>query len=85
MPPAKSLFFSFAACMRNWPAFGAFGGTALTLGLVVPGLLLAIPAMLLPVLAGVLSIILGAALMFVLAPVLMTSIYVGYRDIFLNE
>ena len=85
VPPAKSLFFSFAACMRNWPAFGAFGGTALTLGLVVPGLLLAIPAMLLPVLAGVLSIILGAALMFVLAPVLMTSIYVGYRDIFLNE
>ena len=45
---------------------------------------IAVPdALILPVLAGVLSIVLGAAMMFVLAPVLMTSIYVGYRDIFL--
>lgn len=85
VPPVKSLFFSFAACMRNWPAFGGFGAAALAIGLLLPGLLLAIPAMILPVLAGVMSIFLGLAMMFILAPILMTSVYVGYRDIFLNE
>lgn len=85
VPPKKSLFFSFAACMRNWSAFGAFGAAALAIGLILPGIILAVPAMVLPVLAGALSLVLGLAMMFVLAPVLMTSIYVGYRDIFLHE
>lgn len=78
----KSAFFSFVAAWRNWRAFAVYA-------LAVGGLMMLVPATLL-VLAGLfsnqavelLAVLLRAALVFVLAPTLVASIYLSYRDVF---
>lgn len=82
--PAKSMFFSFVACMRNWVAFGAFILAALFIGMFLPGMLIGVLAMALPFAAGLLSMLMGLLMMFFVAPVLMTSVYIGYREIFIH-
>ncbi len=83
--PAKSMFFSIVACLRNWVAFSAFVLAALFVGMFLPGMIAGMLAMVLPVAAGVFSMVVGLLMMFVLAPILMTSVYIGYREIFIHH
>ncbi|MGL4409701.1 MAG: BPSS1780 family membrane protein [Zoogloea sp.] len=82
--PIKSLFFSLVACVRNWLPLAAFFGVATFAGMVMPAIVFGLLVWLMPFAAGFFSALLGLLIMFLLAPVLMTSIYVGYRDIFIN-
>ncbi|MDX9706711.1 MAG: BPSS1780 family membrane protein [Azospira sp.] len=76
----KALFFSFAACLRNWPAFLAYGACVTVFCALLPGILL-----------GFLFAALGAPglvtlfvmpLLLMLGPTLVASGYVSYRDVF---
>ena len=84
--PAKSLFFSFVACLLNWRAFLLYVGIGILLMVVLINIIIIValsmagaearanPAGLVPVLAP-------ALLLFTL-PVMMTSAYASYRDVF---
>jgi nicotinate-nucleotide adenylyltransferase len=78
----KSLFFSFVASWRNWRAFAVYGLTLAVVGAVLPGLILIIAGLISQALLDILSIALRMVLIFVLAPVLMASVYLSYRDVF---
>lgn len=85
VPAIKSLFFSLAACLRNWPAFTVYGLAAAALAVVVPGLLMAVLLMVIPDGAPVLFTALRMAFLILLAPALMAGAYLGYRDIFRHD
>jgi len=86
MPPLKALFYSFFACLLNWRAFLAYVLAGSLLAFIATNLIFALalalagpemranPAQLLPVIAP--SLILMAM------PVIMTSTYASYRDVF---
>ena len=79
---AKSLFFSFMACVLNWRAFLAYGAVTILMTVVAPSLAL---SALLVVAGGGQAAHLGAlvyALFLVMLPTLVASFYVSYRDIF---
>ena len=79
LPAAKSLFFSFVACWRNWRAFLVYGlGTAF---LTVPPLV--VIALLGPGGPGV-ALLLFVPALFFLAPVFFGSFYASYRDVFVS-
>lgn len=78
----KALFFSMIAVWRNWRAFLIYGATVALIGVVLPGVLLLVSSLLSKQLTEMLSIALRMVLFLVLAPVLMTSIYQSYRDVF---
>ncbi|HEY6898692.1 MAG TPA: BPSS1780 family membrane protein [Rhodocyclaceae bacterium] len=82
----KSLFFSLIAVQRNWRPFAAYG---LTLGAgvaLLASLVLGISELFgSNILAGILFLLLGLFMSFVLTPVLMASVYLGYRDVFAVE
>ena len=78
----KSLFFSFVASWRNWRAFAMYGLTLAVVGAVLPGLILIVAGLLSQVLLDILSLALRMLLIFVLAPVLVASVYLSYRDVF---
>ena len=78
----KSLFFSFVASWRNWRAFAMYGLTLALVGAVLPGLILIVAGLLSQVLLDILSLALRMLLIFVLAPVLVASVYLSYRDVF---
>ena len=82
MPPAKSLFFSLVAAMRNWQAFVVYGITVMAIGVVVPGLILFLAAAASPDLFTIMAAAMRMVLFLVLVPVLMASVYLSYRDIF---
>ncbi len=82
VPAAKSLFFSFVAAWRNWRAFLAYGLAATLIGVFLPGLLLIVASLLSQTLGEVFSMALRMLLVLVLAPVLMASVYLSYRDVF---
>jgi hypothetical protein len=78
----KSLFFSFVASWRNWRAFTAVrpGAGAGRRGAAGPD-----PDHRRPDLAGslvILSVALRMLLIFVLAPTMVASVYLSYRDVF---
>jgi hypothetical protein len=75
---AKSLFFSFAACLINWRAFLVYG--ALTL--LAPALVLLVLAQALG--AAALRALALPLMIFVL-PTLLASFYASYRDVFAPE
>jgi hypothetical protein len=78
----KSLFFSLVACWRNWRAFTVYG-LALGMGFVlIPGLVLALAGMISQMLFEAVSIAFRMLLILVVAPVLMTSVFLSYRDVF---
>lgn len=84
LPPAKALFFSFVACLRNWRAFLVYSlaiGVVATLG---PGVVLGILAALLPSGAALLTVLMTVLIILVLAPTLFASFYVSYRDVFVT-
>jgi hypothetical protein len=79
---AKSLFFSFVASWRNWRAFAMYGLVLALVGALVPGLILIVAGLLSQVLLNILSVALRMLLIFVLAPTMVASIYLSYRDVF---
>lgn len=82
VPALKSVFFSLVASLRNWRAFVVYALAAAAAGIVVPGLILIVAGSISPILLNVLSVALRMLLVFVMAPVLMASVYLSYRDVF---
>lgn len=80
--PLKSVFFSFVAAWRNWRAFAVYGLSVSLVAIVLPGLLLIAAGAISGVLVNVLAIALKMALIFVVAPTLMASVYISYQDVF---
>lgn len=82
VPAAQSLFYSFVASVRNWRALAVY---LLAVGLVavgVPGVVLVLAGLLSTAAAEVAQVVVRMMMVFLLAPVLTASAYVGYRDIF---
>ncbi len=79
---AKSLFFSFVASWRNWRAFAAYGIALILVGAVIPGVILIIAGQISQSLLTVLNTALRMLLIFVLAPTMVASVYLSYRDVF---
>lgn len=78
----KALFFSFVACFRNWKPFLAYGACVTVFGALLPGLLLGLLTAAFPAAAGFLSALFIVPLLLILAPVLIASFYVSYREVF---
>ena len=79
---AKSLFFSFVACLINWRAFLAYGAVTAVLTLVIPFIVLTLA---LAVSSGAVKLpLMGLVfpLLLVLLPTLFASFYASYRDVF---
>lgn len=83
--PTKAVFFSFVASWRNWRAFATYGLAAGLIAMVVPGILLITASAISEVLFNALSIALKMVLIFVVAPVMMVSVFVSYQDVFHGE
>lgn len=82
VPAAKSLFFSFVAAARNWRALAGYLAAVLLVSVALPGLVIVVTGLLPEFVAKVAQIVVRMLMLFVLAPVLTASLYVGYRDIF---
>ena len=82
--PAKALFFSFFASMRNWRAFLAYGASLVVFAGLVPGLLLGLLSSLVPDSGSFFAALLSVPLLLVLAPTLFASFYVSYREVFVG-
>lgn len=85
VPAAKSVFFSFVASWRNWRALTVYGLAVALVAVILPGLLIVLVAPISKAAAGGLLVAVRALMMFLLAPVLTCSIYIGYRDVFHGE
>lgn len=82
VPAAKALFFSFVAAARNWRALAGYLAAVVLASVALPALVLAILGVLPEFVAKVAQIVVRMLMLFVLAPVLTASLYIGYRDIF---
>ncbi len=78
----KSLFFSFVASWRNWRCFAMYGLALALVGAVLPGLILIVAGAISQSLLSILSVALRMLLIFVLAPTMVASVYLSYRDVF---
>ncbi|MCP5267504.1 MAG: hypothetical protein H6943_00555 [Zoogloeaceae bacterium] len=78
----KALFFSLMACLRNWKPFLAYGICIMTFGGLLPGLVLGLLVSAIPEAASVATTLFTLPLVFVLAPTLIASFYVSYREVF---
>lgn len=85
MPAGKALFFSLLASWHNWRAFLVYGLAVALVAGVVPGALLIFASMLGQPVLNVVSLLLRLVLIFGLAPVLVCSSYVSWRDVFAPE
>jgi hypothetical protein len=83
--PMKSVFFSFVACWRNWRAFVVYGFAASIFAVIVPGLLLVTAGAISEALTNALSIAIKMVMLFVMAPIMMASVFVSYQDVFHGE
>ncbi len=83
--PLKSVFFSFVASWRNWRAFAVYGLAASVVAVAIPGALLIAANALSEALGHGLSIAVRMLLIFVMAPVMMASVFVSYQDVFHGE
>ncbi len=84
LPPGKSLFFSFVACMRNWRAFVAYCVTIMVFGAVIPGLAVGLLSSWFSDGGEMFSVTLTLMIVFILLPTLYASFYVSYRDVFVT-
>ncbi len=82
VPALKAVFFSFVASWRNWRAFAMYGLAVLIIGVFLPGLILVVSSLISSSLVTVISTVLRMLLMFILAPSLVASVYLSYRDVF---
>ena len=78
----KALFFSLFACLRNWRAFLAYATCGLLFGGILPGILIGMLVAVAPGAAGIAPTLYMLPLIFVLAPTMIASFYVSYRDVF---
>ncbi|NJD34571.1 MAG: hypothetical protein FIA96_07015 [Betaproteobacteria bacterium] len=78
----KSLFFSFVASWRNWRAFAMYGLALVLVGAVLPGMILIVAGMISESLQGILAVAVRMLLIFILAPIMVASVYLSYRDVF---
>lgn len=78
LPAAKSMFFSFYACVQNWRPLVAFGIALLLMLGILPNLLIGIAAVISPLLSTLLTLVLPL----VLLPVTFASFYANARDVF---
>jgi hypothetical protein len=83
--PMKSVFFSFVASWRNWRAFVVYGVAAGIFAVAVPGIVLIAANAIDQSLAHALSIAIRMLLIFVVAPVMMASVFISYQDVFHGE
>jgi hypothetical protein len=83
--PTKAVFFSFVASWRNWRAFAVYSLAAGLAAVAVPGLILVAASAISEVLVNALSIAVKMALIFVVAPVMMVSVFISYQDVFHGE
>jgi len=77
--PAKSLFFSFFACLMNWRAFLAYGAISALLAVALPFAVLSV-VLLASLKVAAMSLVFP--LLIVLLPTLFASFYASYRDVF---
>ena len=84
LSPAKAMFFSFVACLRNWRPFLVYSLAIGVVATLVPGIVLGILAALLPSGASLVLVLMMVLLILVLAPTLFASFYVSYRDVFVS-
>ncbi|MBK8580057.1 MAG: hypothetical protein IPN78_18185 [Candidatus Accumulibacter sp.] len=84
LSPAKALFFSFVACLRNWRPFLVYSLAIGVVATLVPGIVLGVLAALLPSGASLVLVLMMVLLILVLAPTLFASFYVSYRDVFVS-
>ncbi len=84
LPAAKSLFFSFVACLRNWRAFVVYALAIAIFGALVPGVLLGLLGVLFAGAGELFSLAFAALVALVLLPTLYASFYVSYRDVFVT-
>ena len=86
--PAQALFYSFFASLRNWRAFAVYGATvalvAFSLSLLLAGL---VPLLKDTAMKGLIALLPVALVMLnvVMLPVLFSSFYFSFRDIFPDE
>jgi hypothetical protein len=80
--PMKSVFFSFVASWRNWRAFMVYGLAASVFAIAIPGVLLISAGAIDQTLAHVLSVAIRMLLIFVMAPIMMASVFISYQDVF---
>ncbi len=78
----KALFFSFIASWRNMSAFLVYGLVVMGVGVFLPGLLIVIGGLIFPQLVGMLAVMAQMALVMLIGPVLVASIYISYHDVF---
>ena len=71
----------FVACLRNWRAFLVYSLSLALWSALLPGLVLGFVAAIFPGSASFMAAVLTAPLLLVLAPTVVASFYVGYRDI----
>jgi len=83
--PAKAVFFSFVASWRNWRAFAMYGLTAGLIAIIIPQALSIAVNALSEAFGKGLSIAVSMFLIFVMAPVMMASVFVSYQDVFHGE
>lgn len=80
MGAAKSLFYSFFGCWRNWRAFLVYGAAVALLGIAVSIFVAIVAVALGGNVNAVRGVMMGATL--VILPTLFGSFYAAYRDIF---
>lgn len=81
MSAGKALFFSFIACLRNWRVFFVYSLSVALWSALLPALVMGLMAAIFPGSASFMAAVLTAPLLLVLAPSLVASFYVGYREI----
>lgn len=81
----KALFFSFVACLRNWRAFLGYSLAVVTFSAILPGVLLGTLVAFIPGTAAFLTTLFTVPLLFVVAPTLVATFYVSYRDVFVID
>jgi len=82
VPALKSLFFSIVAARRNWRAFLVYALGVVVVGVILPGVVMLVVGLISKSLLAVLAIVLRMLMLFILAPILMISVYLSYRDVF---
>ncbi len=88
MGPAQALFYSFFASLRNWRAFALYGATvafvAFSLSLLLAGM---VPLLKDTAMKGLIALLPVALVMLnvVMLPVLFSSFYFSFKDIFPDE
>jgi hypothetical protein len=78
VPPAKALFFSFYACLRNWRPFLAYAIALMLFGAVLPGIAIGVVGLVMPLAATVLTFLVPL----VLVPTIFASFFINARDVF---